>query len=148
MATDRLGTGFTFHLEDSAGANTYTQIGDILSGQWSGITRDAVEVTDTEDEVRKYVAGLTSAGTLTLRIAYDGGDATQEALQDEAYAGTTSDGKDVAIHHSKMAEYWLFTGFITSFVPGEYTPGGHISATLTYQINTVDGPTSGAVPTA
>lgn len=148
MADDNLGTGFTAYLENSAGGGVFTAIGDVLGGSWSGVSRGEEEVTDLSNVTRQFIAGLADLGTLTLRLAWDMGDTVQDALQAEVEAGPTADGKDMALYHSGMAYRLDFTGFLTSFVPGEIAPGGHMTVTITYRINSVTGPTSGAPATS
>lgn len=147
MATDRLGTGFAVYLENTAGGGVFTKLADVISGQFPTIARAEVNVTDAENTAEQYIAGLTNLGEVVFTIAYDGGDTVQEALQTEAEAGPTADGKALAIYHSGMDENWEFSGFITRFAPAEYRPGEHITATVAFRVNSITGPTSGAPAT-
>ncbi len=143
------GTLASLYLENAAGGDVFTKLGNLKRITPAGVTRAEIDVTDLDDQINQYRPGTADLGQIQGVVSLEVGNSVQEAIITEIEAGTVSDGKDIAFYHATDNQHVVYSGFFVSFVPSENGVNEERTATFTYRVNSVvSGPTSGAPATS
>ena len=126
MAATDVGTGTTLGLS----ASSWT--GDLLSINWSGITRESVETTDLGTTGgRTFISGdLYDPGDVEFTFNYDPDDRPPF----DGVAETWTITYPVAVGGSTGAIH-AATGFVTSFTPGQAEVDAVMTASITVKFS-------------
>lgn len=91
-------------------------------------TRNKIETTDLDDTAETSIPGIMRGGELELEVNYDAGVATHASLW-SAYENKTVGSWSLVLQDSGSATF-DFSGWISSFKPGEAAVDGLQRATI------------------
>lgn len=112
-----------------------TTIAEVVSISGPGMERDAIDATSTDsaNNAREFIGGLTNGGEVEIGVNFLPGNATQKDLyKDELWGGTT-DTWTIAWSDTPGTNDWTFSAFVIGFAP-EMDLDAELSATIKLKI--------------
>jgi len=120
VATVVSGFGVQFKTGDGASPEVFTPVAEVLSVSGPTINRDVIEATHTDslNNYKEFLSGLTDGGEVTVTMNFLPGDGTQ----DEA-TGILGDFLVQTLRNYSIvfptspAVTWTFSAFLTGYEP-------------------------------
>ena len=114
------GFGVQFKTGDGASPEVFTAVAEVLSVGGPTINRDVIEATHTDspDNYKEFLSGLTDGGEVTVTMNFLPGNTTQDESQ-----GIMGDFLVQTLRNYQVvfptspAVTWTFAAFITAFEP-------------------------------
>lgn len=119
-ATVVSGFGVQFKTGDGASPEVWTAVAEVLSVGGPTLNRDVIEATHTDslNNYKEFLSGLTDGGEVTVTMNFLPGNATQDESQ-----GIMGDFLVQSLRNYQIvfptspAVTWTFAAFITGFEP-------------------------------
>lgn len=121
----RIGLGSRFGIRGVGG--TYSAVAEVTRITLPGWTRNTVDATHLEspDGWAEFIAGLKTASDCTFEMNW------VPALDDPMLAAFNAEKGDYQCLFPSGTLAMRFTGVVTNFTPGEVSPEGKLSASVT-----------------
>lgn len=122
----RIGLTSTFHIGNDADPIVYTKVGEVTNIKPPGYTRQQTDATHLEspDGFMEYINGLKDSSEASIGINW------VPSATDVLLAAFDAEAGNFKIVTPNAIEI-VFGGVITGYEPGEITPEGKLTATLT-----------------
>jgi hypothetical protein len=146
-----LGYNGTFWREDTAGGDIFTEIADVVSVKWDGVSRNVGSASVLTSLTKQGHAGLPDLGNLQVVLRYDPSNTAIDDLETDAQAAIGSTGRAYAVGvNSATPQYRKFTGILVGFEPSslEAENDDQLTVALTIKVNSMDAWSATAPSTA
>lgn len=124
-----IAAGTELKLGDGASPEVFTKIAEVTQVSEIGETAPEIDVTPIDATARQFIGGLTEGNAVSFTLSYVAADATHQTLRD---ALGSAKNFQIAWADGAGAE---FTLVITSFMRGETTAEGVLTANLEGRIS-------------
>lgn len=124
-----IAAGTELKLGDGASPEVFTKIAEVTQVSEIGETAPEIDVTPIDATARQFIGGLAEGNSVSFTLSYVASDATHQTLRDAL--GSAKNFEIVWSDTSKAA----FTLVITSFMRGETTAEGVMTASLEGRIS-------------
>ena len=106
-------------IADTEPEPTYVDVGEIVNIDLNGPIADTLDVSVHDDQWRRFVGGLANAGTATMEVRFDSGEATHKQVMGLIGRSTPFAMRIQGPEPELGGDRWLFEcdGFITSAAP-------------------------------
>ncbi len=120
VATVVSGFGVQFKTGDGASPEVFTAVAEVLSVGGPTINRDVIEATHTDslNNYKEFLSGLTDGGEVTVTMNFLPGDVTQDessGIMGDFLVQTLRQYQ--IVFPTSPAVTWTFAAFITGFEP-------------------------------
>ncbi len=131
------GMGVQFETGDGASPEVFTKVAEVLSVGGPTVNRDVIEATHTDslDNYKEFLSGLTDGGEVTVTMNFLPGDGTQDestGLMGDFLVQTLRNYR-IAFPTSPVVN-WTFAAFLTGFEP-DAPIDDRMTATATFKLS-------------